>query len=216
MSVHKCFLIGIVFALAVGLTSPHVSFACWFTGAENTVECCTVCCQDAEVCQDYLSGEKSLFQSGCSFNFYCLVNPVYCSRSCLEMDVCPFGLILEGDQSKLDALRKIRDTRLLKTDVGESLVGLFYQHAGEVTDILRADEDLLAIAANITDEIVERALEADSDGEMIIDPELVESAIEVMDLIDEEASPALSKTIKMVQREMKRKILFRKMGITID
>jgi hypothetical protein len=44
-----------VFALAIGLTSPTVSFACWFTG-ENTYECCMVCCQDAEACGDHLSG----------------------------------------------------------------------------------------------------------------------------------------------------------------
>jgi hypothetical protein len=117
---------------------------------------------------------------------------------------------------KLDALREIRDTRLLKTDVGESLVDLFYQHAGQVTAILLGDEDLLAITANITDEIVERALEADSNGAMIIDRELVESALEVMDLIDDEPIPELSRAIKMVQREMKRKELFRKLGITIN
>jgi hypothetical protein len=113
-------------------------------------------------------------------------------------------------------LREIRDTRLLNTPLGKSLVDLFYQHAGEVTAILRADEDLLALSANITDEIVGRALEADSNGEMIIDRELVESASEVMDLISEEAGPELRRTIKMVQREMKRKELFRKLAITIN
>ena len=105
---------------------------------------------------------------------------------------------------------------MLKTDVGESLVDLYYQHAEEVTGILRADEDLLAITANITDEIVERTLEADSDEGMIIDRELLESILEVMDLISDEAGPELSRSIKMIQREMKRKELFRKLGITIN
>jgi len=153
---------------------------------------------------------------GCRFNWYCMVNPVYCSNICLQMEVCPFGYLLDDDQTKLDVLRQIRDTRLLKTPLGKSLVELYYQHAEEVSTILIDDEDLLAIAANITDEIVESALEAESDGEMIIDRELIESALEVMDLIDDKASPELSRTIRMIQREMKRKKLFRKMGITIN
>jgi hypothetical protein len=132
------------------------------------------------------------------------------------MEVCPFGYLLDDDQTRLDVLRQIRDTRLLKTPLGKSLVELYYQHAEEVSSILIDDEDLLAIAANITDEIVESALEAESDGEMIIDRELVESALEVMDLIDDKASPELSRTIRMIQREMKRKKLFKKMGITIN
>jgi len=153
---------------------------------------------------------------GCRFNWYCMVNPVYCSNICLQMEVCPFGYLLDDDQTKLDVLRQIRDTRLLKTPLGKSLVELYYQHAEEVSTILIDDEDLLAIAANITDEIVESALEAESDGEMIIDRELIESALEVMDLIDDKASPELSRTIRMIQREMKGKKLFRKMGITIN
>ena len=213
MRLHKCFLIGIVFAIAIGLTSPTLSFACWFTGPANQTECCFVCCQDDQACQQYLSGDTR--GSGCSFNWYCLFRPGYCAGKCEEPGFCPFT-VLDDDQAKLDALREIRDTRLLKTDVGKSLVDLYYQHAEEVATILLADEDLLALSANITDEIVERALEAASDGEMIIDRELVESALEVMDLIDDEASPELSRTIRMIQREMKRKKLFRKMGITIN
>lgn len=213
MKIDKIIFIGIVFAVAIGLTSPHVSFACWFTG-ENTYECCTVCCQDADVCQGYLSGD-GLFQSGCRFNWYCMVNPVYCSNICLQMEVCPFGIILDDDQTKLDVLREIRDTRFLTTDVGKSLVDLYYHHAGEVTAILRGDEDLLAITANITDEIVDRALEADSHEEMIIDRELVESGLEVTDVIADEAGPELKKTIRMLQRQIKRKVLLGKLGITI-
>jgi len=215
MKVHKVILMGIVFLLAIGLTSPEGSFACWFTGQENTYECCTVCCQDQQACQQFLSGDTR--GSGCRFNWYCLFNPIYCAVTvCEQPGFCPFITILDDDQTKLDVLRQIRDTRLLKTDVGVSLVELYYQHAEEVTTILIHDEDLLAIAANITDEIVESALEAESDGEMIIDRELVESALEVMDLIDDKASPELSRTIQMIQREMIRKKLFRKMGITIN
>jgi len=215
MKIHKIILIGIVFACAIGLTSPQASFACWFTGAANQTECCSVCCEDQQACQQFLSGDRR--SSGCSFNWYCLFNPIYCAVTvCEQPGFCPFIPILDDDQTKLDVLREIRDTRLLNTPLGKSLVDLFYQHAGEVTAILRADEDLLALSANITDEIVERALEADSNGEMIIDRELVESASEVMDLISEEAGPELRRTIKMVQREMKRKELFRKLAITIN
>ena len=215
MRLHKCILIVMIFALAIGLTSPTLSFACWFTGAANQTECCSVCCEDQQACQQFLSGDRR--SSGCSFNWYCLFNPIYCAVTvCEQPGFCPFIPILDDDQTKLDALREIRDTRLLKTDVGKSLVDLYYQHAEEVATILLADEDLLALSANITDEIVERALEVASDGAMIIDRELVESALEVMDLIDDEASPELSRTIRMIQREMKRKKLFRKMGITIN
>ena len=213
MRLHKCILIVMIFALAIGLTSPTLSFACWFTGAANQTECCFVCCQDDQACQQYLSGDTR--GSGCTFNWYCLFRPGYCAGKCEGPGFCPFT-VLDDDQAKLDALREIRDTRLLKTPLGKSLVNLYYQHAEEVTTILIDDEDLLAIAANITDEILERALEADSDGEMIIDRELLESILEVMDLIDDEAGPELSRSIKMIQREMKRKELFRKLGITIN
>ena len=72
MRLHKCILIGIVFALAIGLTSPHVSYACWFTGAANQTECCFVCCPNEQACQQHLSGNP--WTSGCRFNFYCQTN----------------------------------------------------------------------------------------------------------------------------------------------
>ena len=125
-------------------------------------------------------------------------------------------IIINGDQTKLDVLRGIRDTRLLKTAVGKSLVELFYQHAEEVTAILRADEDLLAITANITDEIVERALAPSSNEKMVIDQELVMSMLEVSNLIAEEAGPELSRTIQMINSEIEKKELFEKLDITIN
>jgi len=214
MRLHKCILIGVVLSCAVSLASPQLSFACWFTG-ENTYECCMVCCQDSETCQDYLSGD-GLRATGCSFNFYCLWNPVYCSRSCLEMEVCPFGLILDDDQSKLDVLREIRDTRLLNTPLGESLVDLYYYHAEEVLTILLSDEDLLAITANITDAIVENAQEVTGSEVMVIDGALLESIVEVADLVDQEASLELKKTLQMLRRAIKKKVMFRKLGIAIN
>ena len=215
MKAHNVFLLGIVFTLAIGLAFPKVSIACWFTG-ENTYECCTFCCQDEQACYQFLHGDRRT--SGCTFNYYCLVNPFYCFVTvCADrLDICPFRPILNDDPAKLDVLREIRDTRLFKTDLGESLVDLFYQQAGEVTAILRADDDLLVLSANITDEIVERALEADGDEEIIIDRELVESALKVMDVISEEAGPELRRTIRLLQREMKRKEFFSKLGITIS
>ena len=215
MRLHKCIFIGIVSVCAIGLAFPQASFGCWFTG-EYTYECCTACCLDATACASFRNeGDRTQ----CTYNWYCVVNPFYCFVTVCpakEGEFCPFRYTVEDDQTKLDVLREMRDTRLLKTALGKSLVDLYYQHAEEVTAILIDDEDLLALSANITDEIVERALEADSDGEMIIDLELVESALEVMDLIDEGASPELSRTIQMVQRELKRRELFRKMGITVD
>jgi len=215
MKIHIIILIGIVFAFAIGLASAKVSFACVGTG-EYTYECCTACCLNETECRALRNEGVS---DQCTFNLFCVVNPFYCFVTVCparEDQVCPFRYTLDDDQTKLDVLREIRDARLLKTPLGKSLVDLYYQHAGEVTAILLADEDLLAITANITDEIVERALEADSDEAMIIDQELVQSFLEVADLINEEAGPELSRTIKMIQREMERKELFRKLGITLN
>jgi hypothetical protein len=132
------------------------------------------------------------------------------------MQVCPFGYVLDDDQTKLDVLREIRDTRLLKTALGKSLVDLYYYHAEEVLTILLSDEDLLAITANITDAIVENSQEVTGSEVMVIDGALLESIVEVADLIDQEASPELKKTIQMLKRVIKKKVLFRKLGIAID
>ena len=214
MRLQKISLISIVFTFAICLAFPTGSFACWATG-DYMYECCWVCCEDADDCYNYYYSETASYN--CRFNWYCAFNPIYCSSS----ESCPGGdcftsFTLDNDETKLDILREARDTKLASTALGVSLVALYYEHTEEISDILLADEDLLAIATNVLNEIVDKTVFLNNDEEVSIDRELVERILELADLISENASPSLRIAIKKVKKEIKRGNIFKQLGITIS
>ena len=91
-----------------------------------------------------------------------------------------------------------------------------YKHTGEISSILLADEELQKITANAVNEIAEKALSLNSNGRVSIDNNLVESVLEIADLISEDASPELRRGINKVKRVIRRRNIFRHLGITIN
>ena len=68
----------------------------------------------------------------------------------------------------------------------------------------------------MVNEIVEKALSLNNNEKVSIDRDLIESILEVADLISEEASPELRRGIKKVKRAIRRGNIFRQLGITIN
>jgi len=81
---------------------------------------------------------------------------------------------------------------------------------------LLTDRDLQIIVANVVNEIVEKALSLNNNEKVSIDRDLIESILEIADLINEEASPELRRGIKKLKRAIRRGNIFRQLGITIN
>lgn len=168
------------------------------------------CCpEDFPVCCSPIEG-RGCCEAGypfCCIDGYCYQDP----RDCL----CPSGLVLSNDETKLEVLRDTRDTRLNRTALGQSFIDLYYKHAAEITDILRSDRNLQIIAANVVNEMAEKALSLNNNEKVNIDRGLIESILQVAHLVDKKASPTLRRAIKKVKKEIKRGTIFRKLGMTI-
>jgi hypothetical protein len=123
--------------------------------------------------------------------------------------------VLDNDETKLEILRETRATRLTRTALGQSLIDLYYKHSAEITDILRSDRNLQIIAANVVNNIAEKALSLNNNEKVNVDRALVKSILQVANAINKNASPSLRRAIKKVKKEIKRGTIFRKLGMTI-
>ena len=169
------------------------------------------CSEDYPICCSPREG------GGCcdaEFPFCCIDD--YCYKDPQDCSPCPSGLVLNNDKTKLEVLRETRDTRLTRTALGQLLTDLYYKHTEEISDILFTDEELQKITANVVNEIAEKALSLNSNGRVSIDNNLIESVLEIADLISEDASPELRRGINKVKRVIRRRNIFRHLGITIN
>ena len=129
---------------------------------------------------------------------------------------CGASLALNNDETKLNALRTMRDSRMTSTVLGKFLISLYYEHTNEISAILLADEYLQAIAADVVEELAEKTVLLNHNEEAGIDQELVDSILDLADLINENASPNLRKAIKRVKKTIKKGTIFKQLGITIS
>lgn len=241
MRLQRKSLIGIVFIFAICL-----AFACTYSAFAQCDDGGVLCpgggwcCETIELCEnpeesscyptDGTTFCPPLYPIDCgdfccpSIFPFCCVEEV-CYGCCFdpgevmcwgEDSPCVSPKVLDNDEVKIDVLREMRDTRMASTELGTSLIGLYYEHTGEISDILLADEELLVAAANVVNEIVEKALSLNNNGKVNINQELVESVVGLANVINEKASPGLKKAIKQVKREIKRGEIFRQLGITIN
>jgi hypothetical protein len=135
---------------------------------------------------------------------------------CSSAGGCPSAVVLDNDESKLAVLREMRDVRIAGSCMGTTLIDLYYEHAEEVSEILRDDQDLKMMAATVVGEIVEKAAALNNNEEVSINQELVGSILSLTDKINANASPDLKKAIQRVKREIKKGALFEQLGITLS
>ena len=211
MELKKISFMGIVFIFTIctslfAACPPDYPIECETENYGND-GCCSlaypICCSPRDG-----SGCCDADQPYCCPDDYCYKDQKDCP--------CPSGLVLNNDKTKLEVLRDTRDTRLTRTALGQSLIDLYYKHTGEISSILLADEELQKITANAVNEIAEKALSLNSNGRVSIDNNLIESVLEIADLISEDASPELRRGINKVKRVIRRRNIFRHLGITIN
>jgi len=136
-------------------------------------------------------------------NGYCcpLSHPIclYGADEGLCASGCPLSLLLNGDETKLDVLRKTRDTKMTSAALGKPLISLYYEHAAELSEILLSDEVLFDKVTEVANEIAEKALSLNNNEEVSMDQEFLNSILEIADAISANANPALKKTIKQLK-----------------
>ncbi len=207
----KVSLIGVIFIFTIcsslfAACPPDFSVECEIE-AYGDGGCCS---EDYPICCSPKAG------GGCCLEDYPICcNDGYCYKDQRDCPSCPSGVALNNDETKLEVLRETRDTRLARTALGQSLIDLYYKHAEEISDILLTDRDLQITAANVVNGIAEKALSLNNNEKVNIDRGLVESILEVAELINKNASPNLRIAIKKVKKEIKRGNIFRKLGMTI-
>jgi hypothetical protein len=143
----------------------------------------------------------------------CLYGPDegYCAPS----GGCPLSLLLNGDDTKLDVLRKTRDTKKTSTALGKFLISLYYKHADELSEILLSDEVLFDKVTEVANEIAEKALSLNNNEEVSMDQEFLNSILEIADAISANANPALKKTIKQLKNVIIKRGAIEQLGIKI-
>ena len=136
--------------------------------------------------------------------------------TCFAGAGCPSAVALDNDESKLAVLREMRDVRIAGSCMGTTLIDLYYEHAEEISEILRDDQDLRMMAATVVGEIVEKAAVLNNNEAVSINRELVGSILSLAEEINANASPDLKKAIQRVKREIKKGTLFNQLGITLS
>jgi hypothetical protein len=134
----------------------------------------------------------------------------------LDVEFCPSESVLNHNTHKLGVLRRMRDTKMASTALGSSLIGIYYSHAGEISRILRADEDLKMMTTGVVEKIVGKAAVLNNNEKVKIDKELVTTILEIADEINKEAGPGLKMAIKNVKRIVKKGTIFKKLGVTVE
>ena len=174
---------------------------------EYTVDCGdgTCCPYYKPVCCVSIGGCCAQQYPVCCGDGYCYANAPDCP--------CPVEQALGGDDSKLDVLREMRDTRMKSTAKGKLLVDLYYEHAEEILKLLSVNEVLMANAAVVINRIVEKAMLLNTGQPVTIDQELSESILEVADALEADASPELKTAIKLVKNGIATESIFRELGI---
>jgi len=158
-----------------------------------------VCCNSIKVCcpQQY---------PVCCGDKYCYVNPKDCP--------CPVAQALGGDESKMEVLREMRDTRMRSRPVGQSLIELYYEHAEELLKILSGHTMLMMKTTEVINSLVEKALLLNHNQPVTIEQELSDSVIEIADEIEEDASPELKEAIKQVKYWLESGTIFKELGVS--
>lgn len=141
----------------------------------------------------------------------------YCGRtpSACGGGVCALSLLLNGDETKLDALRETRDAKMMRTVLGVALISLYYQHSDEIVEILLSDEVLFDKALVVANEIAEKALFLNNNEEVEMSQEFSINILEIADAISAYASPALKKTIHEVEGMIIKKGVIDQLGIKV-
>jgi hypothetical protein len=129
---------------------------------------------------------------------------------------CPAQLILEGQSSSLNLLRKLRNKVLVKNKIGEKYTNLYYRHAPELVGLVIAHEavreDSIAMISNVMPHIM--ALTQGKD--VMLDQELIEEIEDFIDTLGLHASSDLKKTLNSLRKDMKNKNALYEFGVTIQ
>ena len=129
---------------------------------------------------------------------------------------CPAQLVLKGQSSSLNMLRKLRNKVLVKNKIGEKYTNLYYRHAPELVSLVIAHEavreDSIAMISNVMPHIM-----ALTEGKnVVLDQELIEEVEDFINTLEPYASRDLEKTLSMLRKDIRDKSTLNKFGVIIQ
>jgi hypothetical protein len=143
---------------------------------------------------------------------YCFGSPFDETPNAIK---CPAEVVAGSSNSKLDVLRKLRDTRMAGNALGETLISLYYKYAEEISEILLADEDIQKMTSDVMSRVAEKVISFNYNKRASIDQSLVSLILDIADSISANAGPQLKMAIIYVKQEIENGNIFKNLGIIV-
>jgi hypothetical protein len=122
--------------------------------------------------------------------------------------ICPLKSILGTENSALCNLYSLRDTLLSRSSEGKVYINLYYKHAYELTDILSHNDGIKEKANSFMQKIMPTITSLLATKEGVLTDETVEEAIELIDALTIQASPALQQDLRELKQDIKSGVIF--------
>ena len=143
----------------------------------------------------------------------CPENYPMCGMGAPACCTCPSSTIFDDNSEEIKLLRNFRDEILLSSEVGKTLVLLYYDHSDEFVSIINDDPEIKAQIKRMI-LIFIHSIGSVLDGELFVITKIMAARINnLCDRISAKASPELKKTIETLQEEFNQGLLLKELEI---
>ena len=129
---------------------------------------------------------------------------------------CPAQLVLKGQSSSLNMLRKFRNKVLVKNKIGEKYTNLYYRHAPELVSLIISNEEIREDSIAMISNIMPHIMALKEGKNVVLDQELVEEVEDFINTLEPYASPYLRKTLSMMRKDIRSKNTLYEFGVIIQ
>ena len=127
---------------------------------------------------------------------------------------CPAQVTLEDDPSSLNLLRSFRNKVLAKNKMGRKYTNLYYTHAPELTTLVIVHEEIREDIKELVLDIMPAITTILKGEEVILGSEKMKEIEDLIDKLESYASPELKKTLNMIKKDIRKKEVLQKLGVT--
>lgn len=129
---------------------------------------------------------------------------------------CPSEILLHSDKDSLKALRQVRDTILMKSNLGMVMTALYYLYAKEISSLLLINSDLREKSIKIVN-LLMPAMKSTLHGKnTLIKKETLHLLGDLLEMFADQASPSLKTIIRQITQGIKSGGLLNQLGIAVS